>query len=585
MKIFSRFGMVVIALLGLGHSGLFGATQVNDEKSASQEFETVVTRDFENEEPGKILESDQYRGSEASSAGVSAKSPRSGEHCLRITSKMLAGEAGCGSGLVCTFAAEEFRGKRIRIRTFLDLATAEGSKRMLVFNERLASGGNGAFDLFGDRVEGTGWNRYDVVADISNDAKFLMLVFGLEGEGEIAVDDLSIEIVDKSIAVTTQMATGPNGVRASAGLFEILGAMDVFAVPDRDQEGKDVCLLLPLPLRHRNQYPLTYNLTTTPADALKSFRIYEDKPKNFVAEVILHEFTGDDKVSIQFNSAVMVLPPTFENVPKKAPIPETWPNEAEPWRVSTWCVESDHQRIKKIAAEIRADTDDVLEIVSQVTARAKKIISSAKGRVDNLIAVEAIDKQGTCTSNGNLVAALLRASDVPARVLSGYPAWFGPLQTHYIVEAYVPGYGWYPIESTMCKSPWPNQEQINVSIVVPEYESKELAGPRWAAAGGVPYLSLTEMPGSQGEYACVGNIPGAKTCDHQCKFIRKFEADTPAWQQSAEWAERRWHAWLESKSEKSDSAPAFGPASFVIQADSPSKLTKELSSAGPSDSK
>jgi len=53
------------------------------------------------------------------------------------------------------------------------------------------------------------------------------------------------------------------------------------------------------------------------------------------------------------------------------------------------------------------------------------------------------------------------------------------LQTHYIVEAFVPNFGWYPIESTGLTSPWPNHQQVNVSIVPIEYEKQ--ASPNSAA--------------------------------------------------------------------------------------------------------
>ena len=136
--------------------------------------------------------------------------------------------------------------------------------------------------------------------------------------------------------------------------------------------------------------------------------------------------------------------------------PETWPDEATPWLAATWCANADHERIRALAGKIRAETDDVLQIIRRVQAETSSIFRSAEGQLENLTAVEALDKVGSCTSCANLVAALLRACDVPARILAGYPPWYGPLQTHYIVEAYVPEFGWYPIEASMSRSPWPN---------------------------------------------------------------------------------------------------------------------------------
>lgn len=65
------------------------------------------------------------------------------------------------------------------------------------------------------------------------------------------------------------------------------------------------------------------------------------------------------------------------------------------------------------------------------------------------------------------------------------------------VEAYIPNVGWYSIEPTYERHPWPSMGQIQVSIVPAEYEDKR-AGERDNAAPGVPYLSLTESLDSDG---------------------------------------------------------------------------------------
>jgi hypothetical protein len=83
-----------------------------------------------------------------------------------------------------------------------------------------------------------------------------------------------------------------------------------------------------------------------------------------------------------------------------------------------------------------------------------------------------------------LTATLLRASGIPARIVASYPSWWGPLQTHYIVEAYMPEYGWYSIESTMCQSPWPNTHQVNFAIIPPQHEDRLMPGHAWALALG-----------------------------------------------------------------------------------------------------
>ena len=519
-------------------------------------------------------------------ARVSDDSPQTGDRCIKISKSERTKKAPFGS---VNFGIDlsSIKGKRIRFRAFVRAEVGDDDRVGMWLREDLKSGTSGAFDNMSDRpIKSAKWREYEIVADISEDAKAVTMGVLLHGKGTAYVDNVVVEIVDESVESTirTRRNRGAATVRKAVapGLFEINGAMEVHASGNRLKWGKDdlkeARFLLPLPLTHRSQYPLTYNLEADPPEALKSVVIYEDNPQNFVAEVILQDLAKHSRVKLTFNSTILVLPTSFADVPKSAAMPKVWPAESTPWLESTWCVDSDDERIKAIGVEIRAQTNDVLQIIKHVESRAKKIYGSADGRVKNLIAVEALDKRGSCTSCGNLVAALLRASNVPARVLAGYPSWSGPLQTHYIVEAYVPNYGWYPIESTMCQSPWPNMKQINVSIVPTEYESRELAGRRTRIAGGVPYLSLTESPGNKGAYFTVGCIPGKRFCDHECKFVRKLDFNDEQWQTLSRWAKPRWSQWLESEPQVSNGKLEFGPLAGQVKSETPGELMDEISS-------
>ena len=271
---------------------------------------------------------------------------------------------------------------------------------------------------------------------------------------------------------------------------------------------------------------------------------------------------------------MLVGPTGFDQVPKAADFPQEWPEEARPWLASTWCVDHADDRVKKLAIEIRGKSNDVMEVIRLTLERAGTVFANAKGQISNLTAVEALEKQGSCTSCANLVAALLRGSGIPARVLSGYPLWSGALQTHYIVEAWVPGFGWYPVESTRCQSPWPNFQQVNVSIIPPEFESKSKAGPRRSAAGGVPFQSLTECEGPSRDIWSVGTLK--PYCDHECRLVRTMQAPAPEWSAALIWAKQRWATWLKSKPALTEGRLLFGPAAEEVTAAKPSDLQGTL---------
>jgi len=413
-----------------------------------------------------------------------------------------------------------------------------------------------AFDNMQQRgLHGTNdWTECSVVLDVAENAEVIAFGVMLVGDGELWVDDLTLERVGDDVATTAEAKAG-----ASPGLIEMRGEYAVsrstgvigglrklLGGKKAEKSAADgLTMLLPVPLSYREQVPLSYELTVEPRESLAAARLYEDSPGNWVAELRVVP-PADSPATVHWTALVLCAPRAFEDVPKAAEIPASWPAEALPWLASTRSVEAGDERIRKVAAEIRGESRDVMEIVARTLDRTREIFAKQTLRCIELGAVEALERQGSCTSCANLVAALIRANGIPARVLAGYPTWSGPLQTHYIVEAYVPGYGWYPIESTRLEAPWPPAGQMAVAIVPPAYEDK--SAPRFNSAGGVPYLSLTEYPEFPGGYAISSTIDGRAGCDHVARSVRPFRLKTPPadWDLALGRARERWAAWLAS---------------------------------------
>ncbi len=483
-------------------------------------------------------------------------SAQAGQRCALIEREATEKHNAFGN-LMQRVVATPFRGQRVRLRAAVRASVqGEGNQaQMWLRVDRPAKNNQpqiGHFDNMGDRpIIAKEWRHYDIVADVADDAQFLSLGVFLLGSGKAWIDDVTLDIVGKDVPVTGRELP----VRippAAPGLFEVQGEMEVLRVnqvagkdSNTDNVPDDEVVLIPLPLAYRDQSPLTFEMTVVPPEAAGGVSFYEDKPTNFVAKLTLKNLKQHRTVSVKFQSLVLVQPSQFDSVPKSAMIVDEWPAEARQWLASTWCADSSHDRLQTLAKAIRAESDDVLTIIQKVQSEARTVFVNAKGHVTNLTAIEALDKVGSCTSCANVVAALLRACGVPARVLAGYPSWSGPLQTHYIVEAFVPGFGWYPVESTQLTSPWPNHQQVNVSIVPIEYEKQEVAKLRRHAAGGVPYLTLTEFP--SGHALARGTINEKRGCDHVCHFLRPFDAPTGDWQQATRHARTQWTQGVKSQ--------------------------------------
>lgn len=561
--------------------------------------ETVLANtSFEQGQPGQapdhwyVLNIPGYR------VLISDEDPKSGKQCVTI--KRGTETPGPFGNVMQKIDAASFRGKRVRyraaVRTQID--GQNGAAQLWMRIDLLTKEGQrktGFFDNMSNRpIRKKEWDYYDIVGDITEDAQTINVGMFLRGSGQAWLDDVSLEIVDQDAKVTGRVL----GMMRSfddigPGLLEISGAMELkhkpslvsrmaeklgFATRKADDEWeKNANVLIPLPLAYRRQVPVTYELAVNPPEAATGVTIYQDTPHNHVAKVSVVLSNKCDKAEIKFRSLVLVGPASFSDVPDRVEVPDQWPEECQPWLASTWCVNAQHDKIQALSKEIRDDADDVMTVIARVQERAGTIFANAQGLARDLTAVEALTGRGSCTSCANLVAALLRANNIPARVVAGYPSWSGPLQTHYIVEAYVPQFGWYPIESTRCKSPWPNEYQVNVAIVPPKYESKELAGGRPTGAAGVPYLSLTEMPDAPSGISLRGTIDPARNCDHQCKMVRKFPTGDGQWDSVLDATRSRWQKWLVSEPQSNEEGQLIlGPKPDAIDATSPSELMEEL---------
>jgi transglutaminase-like putative cysteine protease len=500
---------------------------------------------------------------------VSEENPFAGKRCA-ILRRAVATEPETFGNIIQSVDATQYRGKRVRFKAAVR-AEVSGPENQAMMWLRVDRPGDqmGFFDNMADRpIKTNTWKHHEIVGDVADDAQVIVFGMMLIGNGSAAIDDVSFEIVDKA----TTKPTGATTTRSSPspGLTEVAMATTVNAISDTNS----VTFMYPLPLAYRDQVPLTFRLAVDPPSAAKSVEIVESAGPNRVLKLTLGGLQKNGKVNIEYRSLVLVAPTEFAGVPKSAPFPKEWPVEAKPWLAATWCCDHDDERVKKVAQEIRGESDDVLQVINSALKRAREIFSAAKGHVSNLTAVEALDKRGSCTSCANLVAALLRGAGVPARVLSGYPLWTGPLQTHYIVEAYVPGYGWYPVESTRCEAPWPNHQQVNVSIVPIEHESEKSAGRRSCAAGAVPYLSLTELADPTAKVFSMGTLK--QYCDHECRLMHSYSASDDEWAAIMAWARPRWTAWLTSGVSIKDGRVAYGPAASDVRAKTLAELRAEL---------
>jgi len=460
--------------------------------------------------------------------------------------------------------ARALRAKRVRFSAAVRCEPEDAeSGALLWLSVDRPEGQSGFVDNEPDRpIRSEAWQRYEIVGDVADDADRIVLGMMLIGGGSAMLDDVVLEVVDGDVPSTVP----------APGL--VVAEYDANARVRRTFQATQ--FRFPLPLAYRDQTPLTFRLELEPADVDASVAIVPGPGPNHVLELELRGIEKGTHVRLRYESLVLVSPTSFEGLPRNAEPPARWPEEAEPWLQATWCCDSGNERIRAIGSELRAAGGGVVAIVEAVLRRSQEIFAAAEARegyARNMTAVEALDKAGNCTSCANLVAALLRAAGIPARILAGYPLGSGPLSTHYIVEAWVPGFGWYPVESTRGRASWPNHQLIAVSVIPIENESEALAGPRSRNAGGTPYLSLTEYAS---DAPLLWEGPLRPTSDHEGRMLRPLTAEPQEWQATQEWARQRWTKWLESKPQLANGKLEFGPSSAALAAKALAELRLEL---------
>ena len=309
-------------------------------------------------------------------------------------------------------------------------------------------------------------------------------------------------------------------------------------------------VMFPLPRDYRGQVPLSFKLDVKPKSRLKSVRTYETPTGDQIAELTFTPMKRDDRVDIEWKSEVLTdMTERFDLAQSKATAPPSQSNskataQPEQWLKPTKFVDSDHPKIVAKAAEFKGAT--VAETINKTVVGTVAIRSKQKGQAREMTASIALEKSGSCTSNANLLAALLRANGIPARILSGYPTWANaPYQTHYIVEAYVDGFGWYPIEPTLYASGWNCSNMPIVSIVSIENEEKGVE--RLQGGAGVAYLSLNEASAG----LVVRGLFTKTFSDHKATLAKKpydwpvsLRGSGPPPLKTWSDAQTRWASWL-----------------------------------------
>lgn len=406
-----------------------------------------------------------------------------------------------------------------------------------VFN---AEGNFVGFATTQDKYEFKGthdWTEVKTSVVAPPDAEKIMIRAVLVGTGQVWFDDIQLIVGEEAepepLPQFSQGMEGP-GIAHAQGHFQIT-AQENAEIPK---------IAFPIPLAFEDQVPIYFEIRANPEDALKETVIKKRDEYNWVVELTFNPLKKGNTVEIFWEGYVFIRDHDYNQLPDNVELPkkEELSEEVQQWLVSTLCVQVDNPEIQEKAREIRGERTNIIDI-AQKTANFLET-GVTRGEFRSLDAVEALHKGGSCTSYANLAAALLRANGIPMRILAVYPTWASSLQTHYIVEFYVFGYGWVRFESTLGKIPWQPYQDIVVAVVTPEDEDRSFEQGRWTGGSGVPWLSLTENL-TKYDTSYLGMVDPKMNCDHGAEAVIVFDAEEEKIEEAFNLTWRVWNAYLE----------------------------------------
>jgi len=99
--------------------------------------------------------------------------------------------------------ADDYRGRRVRLTGYIRTAERNDGTAHLWMRVNDEDGSSRAdYMLSRPVLPGTDWTRYSVVLDVPANAVGISFGFGLVGAGQAWLDDVSLEVVGRDVAVT-----------------------------------------------------------------------------------------------------------------------------------------------------------------------------------------------------------------------------------------------------------------------------------------------------------------------------------------------------------------------------------------------
>ncbi|MDG6228856.1 MAG: transglutaminase-like domain-containing protein [Candidatus Thermoplasmatota archaeon] len=190
---------------------------------------------------------------------------------------------------------------------------------------------------------------------------------------------------------------------------------------------------------------------------------------NRVANFTIRSLQKDERKLIHFSVWVLVEAYDFKDIPTDASMPNNRndvPEDTWMWLSRSEMVQKNRFPIRRQANALEGRNDNVLSYAQNVSSFIKNhryglfLLQLWTRMFLKQDALTTLRINGENVGRSHLASALFRAKNIPARVILAHNDQGFWTQMHYMVEYYIPGYGWVLLDPTKGITPYDTQKQV-----------------------------------------------------------------------------------------------------------------------------
>ena len=223
------------------------------------------------------------------------------------------------------------------------------------------------------------------------------------------------------------------------------------------------------PPLYQYQVPFYLELFNDTSEKLVSYHIENHTyHPNKIISFTIEPLDKDEKILLHFTCWVLVQSHSFSDLPQTVDFEDyhLLPASTTIWLTQTPVVQKENIFIKAKARQLRGFSNNVLDYAEKIAWFIKYhryplfILQLNTGLFLSQDALTTLFINGENIGRSHLACALFRTFNIPARVLLAHNDQGFLTQMHYMVEYYVPHYGWVLLDPTKGETPYTTQRQI-----------------------------------------------------------------------------------------------------------------------------